>query len=225
MNYLQLVNRARVECGVSGGDLATTSAATGENARFTNWINTAYVDIQTAREDWDFLRGTFNFQTVAQQQNYSPTEAGIGSDFGNWKRDSFRCSLNANFADEQLMNYMVYSQFRNLYRYGTMRTTFSRPVVVAFEPDKGLTFGPIPDQIYFINGEYFKKPIEFSSDTDVPRIPEQYHMLIVYKLMMYYGGFESAPEVFSRGEYEFRRLMDRLHIDQLPTTMSGPPLA
>ena len=225
MNYLQLVNRARVECGVSGGDLATTVGATGENARFTNWINTAYVDIQTANDDWDFLRGTFNFQTVAQQQNYSPTEAGIGSDFGNWKRDSFRCSLNANFADEQLMNYMVYAQFRNLYRYGTMRTTFSRPVVVAFEPDKGLTFGPIPDQIYFINGEYFKKPIEFSSDTDVPRIPERYHMLIVYKLMMYYGGFESAPEVFSRGEYEFRRLMDRLHIDQLPTTMSGPPLA
>ena len=99
MNYLQLVNRARVECGVSGGDLATTAGATGENARFTNWANTAYIDIQTAREDWDFLRGTFDFQTVAQQQNYSPTDAGVASDFGNWKRDSFRCSINATFAD------------------------------------------------------------------------------------------------------------------------------
>lgn len=225
MNYLQLVNRARTECGVSGNNLTTTVGQTGENSRFTNWINTAYVDIQTAREDWDFLRGTFQFNTVAQQQNYSSSDAGIASDFGNWKRDSFRCSLDASFADEQLMNYMNYEQFRNLYQYGTMRTTYSRPVVVAMEPDKGLAFGPIPDQVYVINGEYFKKPIEFSSDTDTPRIPERYHMLIVYKAMQYYGGFESAPEVFSRGEYEFRRLMERLHIDQLPTTMSGPPLA
>ena len=62
-----------------------------------------------------------------------------------------------------------------------------------------MTFGPIPDQIYFINGEYFKKLTEFSADTDTPRIPERFHMLIVYKIMMYYGGFESAPEVFSRG--------------------------
>ena len=225
MNYLQLVNRARVECGVSGNALATALNQTGENSRFTNWVNTAYVDIQSAKDDWDFLRGTFSFQTVAQQQNYSPTDVGIASDFGNWKVNSFRCCLDSNFADEQLMNFMNFEEFRNLYRYGSMRTTYSRPVVFSSEPDKGLAFGPIPDQIYFINGEYFKKPIEFSIDTDTPRIPERYHMIIVYKAMMYYGGFESAPEVFSRGEYEFRRLMDRLHIDQLPTTMSGPPLA
>jgi len=225
MNYLQLVNRARTECGVSGNDLTTTVGQSGENARFTNWVSTAYVDIQTARDDWDFLRGTFNFNTVAQQQTYTDSDAGISSDFGNWKNDSFRCSLNASFEDEQLMAYMPYQEFRNLYQYGSMRTTYSRPVVVSFEPDKGIAFGPVPDQVYHINGEYYKKPIEFSADTDTPRFPDRYHMIIVYKAMMYYGGFESAPEVFSRGEYEFRRLIERLHIDQLPTTVSGPPLA
>nr|BDD47846.1 hypothetical protein 19 [Burkholderiaceae bacterium] len=225
MNYLQLVNRARTECGVSGNNLTTTVNQTGENSRFTSWVSTAYVDIQTAREDWNFLRGNFAFNTVAQQGNYTATDAGIASDFGNWKRDSFRCSKDSNFVDEQLMAYMNFTEFRNLYRYGNMRTTFNRPVVVAFEPDKGLAFGPIPDIVYHINGEYYKKPIEFTSDDQEPRIPDQYHMLIVYKAMQYYGGYESAPEVFSRGEFEFRRLMERLHIDQLPTTISGPPLA
>ena len=76
-----------------------------------------------------------------------------------------------------------------------MRTTYSRPVVVAMEPDKGLAFSPIPDQVYVINGEYLKRPIEFTSDTDTPRIPERYHMLIVYKAMQYYGGFESARSI------------------------------
>lgn len=225
MNYLQLVNRARVECGVSGGNLTTALNQTGENARFSSWINSAYVDIQTSKEDWDFLRSTFQFNTVAQQQNYTATEAGIGNTFGNWKRDSFRCSLDSNFVDEQLMAYMKYDQFRNVYQYGNMRTTYARPVAVAFEPDKGLSFGPIPDQVYVINGEYYLKPVEFTSDTQEPIMPDRYHMLIVYKAMMYYAGYESAPEVFSRGEYEFRRLMNRLQIDQLPTLISGPPLA
>ena len=50
-------------------------------------------------------------------------------------------------------------------------------------------------------------------------------MMIVYRAMMFYGGYESAPEVYQRGEAEFKRLMSRLDIDQLPTLVSGPPLA
>lgn len=50
MNYLELVNRARVECGVSGNALTAVTGQSGENARFTGWINSAYVDIQTAKK-------------------------------------------------------------------------------------------------------------------------------------------------------------------------------
>ena len=78
------------------------------------------------------------------------------SDFGNWKSDSFRCSKDSNFVDEQLLNYMDYQQFRNLYQYGTMRTTYSRPVVVAIEPDKGIAFGPIPDRFITLTENILK---------------------------------------------------------------------
>jgi len=47
----------------------------------------------------------------------------------------------------------------------------------------------------------------------------------VYRAMMYYAGFEAASEVYQRGELEFKRLMNRIDIDQLPTLISGPPLA
>ena len=50
-------------------------------------------------------------------------------------------------------------------------------------------------------------------------------MAIVYRAMMYYAGYEAAPEVYSRGELEFKRLMNRLEIDQITTPVSGPPLA
>jgi hypothetical protein len=199
---------------------------TGEAARIANWVTSAWVDIQTSKEDWLFMRATVTFNTVTHQQFYTPTEAGIGSTFANWKRDSFRCSsVGQNYADEQLMNYMEYTTFRNLYMYGNMRTTYARPVVVTIDGGKDLGFGSIPDQAYVIDGEYYVKPIELSADGDTPALPSNFHMLVVYRAMYYYAGYESAPEVYQRAEFEFQRLMQRLNIDQLPTLVSGPPLA
>jgi hypothetical protein len=230
VDYLQLVNRARVECGVSGArtPLVTVQGLTGESARLANWVNSAWGDIQTSREDWQWMRAPVEFNTVTQQQTYSPAQAGIGTTFANWKRDSFRCSsVGQNYSDEQLLNYMDYTTFRNLYQYGNMRTTYARPVVVSIVPgvDKSLGFGSIPDQPYVITGEYYTRPVDLVDDIDVPAIPERFHLLIVYRAMMFYGGYEAAPEVFQRGEVEFKRLMNRLDIDQIPTPVSGPPLA
>jgi hypothetical protein len=226
MNFLELVNRTRVECGVTGPALATVQNLTGEAARIANWVTSAWVDIQTSKEDWLFMRATVTFNTVTHQQFYTPTEAGIGSTFANWKRDSFRCSsVGQNYADEQLMNYMEYTTFRNLYMYGNMRTTYARPVVVTIDGGKDLGFGSIPDQAYVIDGEYYVKPIELYADADTTALPSNCHMLVVYRAMSSYAGYESAPEVYQRAEFEFQRLMQRLNIDQLPTLVSGPPLA
>jgi hypothetical protein len=230
MDYLALVNRARVECGVSGAStpLTTLSGVTGESLRIKQWVSSAWVDVQNEHEDWQWMRTAVQFNTVTQQQTYTPTQAGVGSTFSNWKRDSFRCSsVGQSYRDEQLLNYMDYTTFRNLYIYGNMRTTYARPVVVSITPgvDKSLAFGSIPDQPYVITGEYYVAPTEFSTDTDSPNLPSRFHMMIVYRAMMYYGGYEAAPEVYSRGESEFKRLMNRLEIDQITTPVSGPPLA
>jgi hypothetical protein len=226
MNFLQLVNRTRVECGVTGPALTTAQNLTGEAARIANWVSSAWVDIQTSKEDWLFMRESVTFNLITNQQFYTATDAGIGSTFANWKRDSFRCSsVGQNYADEQLMNYMEYTTFRNLYMYGNMRTTYARPVVVTIDGGKDLGFGSIPDQAYVIDGEYYVKPIELSGDSDTPALATNFHMLVVYRAMYYYAGYESAPEVYQRAEYEFQRLMQRLNIDQLPTIVSGPPLA
>ena len=230
MNYLQLINRARVECGVSGASapLTDVTALTGESSRIASWINSAWVDIQTAKEDWQWMRDSVEFTLTTQQQFYTPTEAGVGSTFANWKRDSWRASsVGQNYKDEQLLNYMDYTTFRNLYMYANMRNTYARPVVVTIDPDKNIGFGTKPDQPYVISGEYYVQPTEFSASTDAPPsvFPTRFHMMIVYRAMMFYGGYESAPEVYQRGEFEFKRLMNRLDIDQLPTLVSGPPLA
>ena len=225
MNLLQLTNQTRVECGVSGPTLSSVQNLTGESARILAWVQQAWIDVQTSKEDWLFLRETFEFNTVASQWEYTAANAGL-TDFGNWKRDSFRASsVNNLYRDEQLMNYMDWTTYRNLYRYANMRNTLARPVVVSITPNKDLAFGSTPDQIYTINGEYYTQPVNLSADTDIPGIPDRFQMIIVYRAMMYYAGYESAPEVLSRGDFEYRRLYSRMEIDQLPTIVSGPPLA
>lgn len=225
MNFLALINRTREECGVSGPSLPTSTDLTGEAARIKNWVNAAWIDIQSAKEDWLFMRDTVQFSTTDGKQFYTPEEAGLDS-FGNWKRDSFRASsAGADYRDEQLLNYMEWSTFRNLYQYSNMRHTTQRPVVVTVDPAKKLGFGAIPNKEYIIVGEYYKAPAEMVEDTDTPNLPDRFHAAIVYRAMMYYAGYEAAPEVLSRGQYEFNRLMNRLEIDQLPTMTNGAALA
>jgi len=226
MNLLALVNRARVECGVSGPALTVVTSLTGEASRMLNWVISAWVDIQTEHEDWQYLRTAFEFNLVAQQQEYTSTDAGVSATFGSWKRDSFRISsVGQSYADEQLTEFMDYNTFRDLYQYGNMRTTYARPVVVSITPNQSLAFGCNPDQAYVVTGEYYVKPVELSAATDEPNIPSRYHMLIVYRAMMYYGGYEAAPEVYQRGELEFKRLNSRLQIAEMEDIISGPPLA
>ena len=225
MNLLQLTNQTRVECGVSGPTLSSVQNLTGESARILAWVQQAWIDVQTSKEDWLFLREPFEFNTVASQWEYTAADAGL-TDFGNWKRDSFRASsVNNLYRDEQLLNYMDWTTYRNLYRYANMRNTLARPVVVSITPNKDLAFGSTPDQIYTINGEYYTQPVSLTADTDIPGIPARFHMIIVYRAMMYYAGYESAAEVLARGDFEYRRLYSRMEIDQLPTIVSGPPLA
>ena len=225
MTFLELINTTRDECGVTGPALTTAQNLTGEAARIKNWVNAAWVDIQNAKDDWNFMRDTVQFNTTSGKQFYTAEEAGIDS-FANWKRDSFRASSSgSDYRDEQLLNYMEWTTFRNLYQYSNMRHTQQRPVVVTIDPSKKLGFGAIPNKDYVIVGEYYKAPAKMVENTDAPSIPAQYHMAVVYRAMIYYAGYEAAPEVLARGQAEFNRLMNRLEIDQLPTMTSGPALA
>lgn len=229
MNFLQLVNRARQECGISGGELASiTGSLPLESKRFKDWVATAWEELQAANEDWLLLRGTFSFDTTPGVSTYAPTAAPVSlADFSNWKRDSLRAyTAGQNFSDEQLLHFLDYPQFRNLYEYSNMRFTQARPTTFSIGPGKSLVFGPVPNVAYTIVGEYYKRPQVLADNADEPTgLPQQFHMLIVYEAMKSYAMFESAPEVFSRAETKAGYLKSLLEIDRMPDVTNGPPLA
>jgi len=225
MNFLALVQRLKIECGVSGSAPMTTTSQIAEIDRLVKWVNTAWMDIQSESSDWDWMRGSVSFPTVASKATYTPTEIGV-TDFGYWLGNTFRnYDTAAGYASEITMDYIDYETWRNTYQLANLRTATSRPLQITITPSKALGLGMVPVAGYTVVGDYQKIPSEMVNDSDIPAIPAQFHMAIVYRAMMSYGSYEAASEVYQRGEIEFRKLMRRLRSDQLPEIMFCGSLA
>lgn len=215
MNFVDLVESLRVECGVSGSPILSVQSLSGELLRLKNWINAAWNELQVKRQDWKFLHGTFSFSTTVSKQNYTSTEAGITS-FDIWDQSSFWIyDTTIGLADQQPIGQMPWYRFREMYIRGVQ--TPMRPMCYSVAPDKSVWFGPLPDKAYNISGEYWMLPSAMSADTDVPTgIPLRFQMMIVYLAMKKYAGYEGAAEVMARAQSEGDPLYDSMEFDQLP---------
>ena len=231
MNYLQLAQRLAVECGVTGGGPSAVTGQTGMYAKLVNWINDAWVEIQGMHDNWNWMREPFTFLTVANTGDYLPASitntltAATMTDLRYWWKDTFRCQKQSiGVQDEQWLVEWEYQVFRNTYRFNLQ--VAGRPVVFAIKPNgKAVMLGQIPNDVYEIMGEYQKLPSSLAANTDTPAMPTHLHMAIVYKAMQFYGLYEAAPEVLSKGNTEFSRLMNQLEREQLPELYLGNPLA
>jgi hypothetical protein len=229
MNFLGIVNRLRRECGVTSADLATLAGTlTRENTLFKEWANDAWLEVQIAHPDWKWMRSSFTYAAASGAQQLGTM--GL-TDVSDWKRDSFRSYSTATGTnDEQILPYMEFDTWRNVYAFGSMRSATGRPAVLTVNPDRTVACGPVLVDAYTIAGEYYHVPTDLLLDTDDPSatgngLPDRYHMLIVYMAMRKYAAYYVAPEVESRGATGERKFMRRLEFDYLPTLISGPPLA
>jgi hypothetical protein len=237
VNRLALVQRLQTECGVAG-TISTTLSQTGSIGRLVTWIDAAWQEIQTRRDDWEFMRssalngGGISFATQTDQAVY-PLGSGAGTvgvtadNFGKWKRESFRnFTTSVGFTNEIEMADVSYDTWRDDYMLGAMRNVRTRPIAIAIGPDKSLCLGPFPDSIYTVTGDYYTAPTAMAKDTDTPTgLPAQFHSVIVYRAMQMYGGYESAPEVVSRGAEGFASLIRQMEALYLPQMVWGGALA
>jgi len=223
MTLLQLCNRLIAEAGISAQPMTTTVNQTGELGRVVNWIQQAWLDIQSAHTTWRWMRKTATITTVAGQAGgYDATDA----DVSVWTLDTARNYVTAQGdITEVFMSFVEYDDFRNSYLYGALRYAQSRPMVFTIAPDNTLSFGPVPNGDHTVTSDYYKKPIEMDGDTDEPDMPATYHIGIVWRALMFYGGFEAAGEAYSRGQNEYTVILDKLEATQLPMLQMGGPLA
>lgn len=221
LTFLQICQRVRMEAGVSGQGPTSVINQTGEYKRIVNWVQTAWQDIQLARPDWYWMRSTFQFDMTIGQSEYAPVEAGILYRFSMWDTNSVSV-YDTTTVNEVATPYLPYEDFRATFMRGSQITT--RPSAITVTPASKLAFGSAPDKAYTARGDYFKAPQELQFDADLPEMPGQFHMAIVYRALMLYARYESAGEIFADAEQNYKRLMKRIELNQMPDATIAEPL-
>ena len=134
---------------------------------------------------------------------------------GAWARETFRNYLtSAGTPSENFMTYIAYDHWRDGYLLGALRTSQVRPQIFTITPSLSLGL-QCPLAGYTITGDYYTVPIAFAADADVPSLPPQYMMAIVYLAEQYYAAFENASEVFVDAERHYKRVMNKMESHRL----------
>jgi hypothetical protein len=228
MDFLSLVNMLREETGASGAELVSLGGTLSTSTRRQkNWINRAWRWIQSKHRTWLFMEKAFSFQTVAGTQTYTAATLSTPiTNLANWKRSTMRCyRTSIGVGDEQILPFLDWLTFRDLYMFSTQGQVQQRPVVFSIDPNKQIVLGPIPEDIYTIAGYYYKSPQTLVADSDEPDVDEEFHELVVYEAMRKYAMFEAAPEVLARANEEADELLAKLEMDYLPQITMGAALA
>ncbi len=213
--FLELCQDLRRESGISGSGPSSTVSQTGEMLRIVEWIQSAYKYVQNLHSTWLFLQNDFTFNTVASTQTYTPTAAGY-AEVGRWKDDTFQYYLTSTgISAQQDLQFVPWDEFSAYYLRGSLQTQTGPPTVVTIRPNRSLMFWPIPDAVYTITGEYFKRAQAMSGDTSEPLIPTEFQDVIVWRALMLYGAYIGSSEAYAHGEIEYKRSRFDLEVNQL----------
>ena len=214
MNYLQLVQRLHRESGRSTAAPTTVVNANERHARLFDWVADAWRNLQIERE-WRWMRTTLDVALTVGKQTYTGAELGA-TRFRRWRLDddTYNPWLYIDGSPNTLwpLQYTQLDEFRELYVYRTWGAT--TPVAWTFDEANQLIVGPQPALAYKLRMEFWKSPTDLAADVDAPDMPEEFHLLLMWRALQEVAKFDAAPEVLARAEKNHAGLMHRLLLDQ-----------
>lgn len=236
MNYLDLVNRTKREAGRSGNALATIVGAIGDDALIVGWIAEAWAKLQRHSYEWRWMRSTVLASVTASQVTQDPAVDMLIQP-GNtlpvtdlrmfWPEShEYRVTvLDPTLpAAEGEIRFVDYPTFRRRFIVGTH--TAAKPVCWSVSANNVMLLGPKPDIAYHLRFDYRTTPTVLALDADVPTMPEEFHMILVWQALMSLASFDNAAEVYTRARDEYASLEHSLILDQAPQiSIETMPLA
>ena len=101
-----------------------------------------------------------------------------------------------------------------------------RSIAAAISPAGEFSLGPIPDDIYTVQGEYRQSAVVLAADGDTPGAPAAFHGIIVWRALMMLAEFDEAVEDRAAAAIKYAALLEDLQRDQLPVvSLGGLPIA
>lgn len=187
MNFLQLCRRLHQETGMSEIYDFTSTNPYGEEARLRSWINDAWLRLQTMHFNWSWLWYEDDF--VAS---------------GDYTPDTVGRFITVSVGGVEL-EYKPYEDFKATgpLRYYTIK------------PNGRITFNENIDT-QTVSFTAYRKPALLSANTDVPLLPEQHRMVIVWMALQDYAMYDEAPELAQKASWHYAQMLAELTRDYLP---------
>lgn len=215
MNHLELVQRLVYESGASGSSLAiaTTVDQRGDARNYVNWIGDAWLEVQGLL-NWPSL---WEMASVALAANAST----VAQSLPHKRYVKTGAKLTDNVTGQSyLLDYLPWHQFREVY----LTPTNGAPGYWSIQPNRALAFNATLANASTFTCERYAMPGKLVGDTAVPALYDEHHMMIVWRALMLYAGFDEAGVAYKRGESEYKKMKRLAGID-LPDLQPGEPLA
>lgn len=175
MNYLEICQAVRSRIGLHGTGPSTVVSPTDVEKDIVDAVHDAWVDIQNYRDEWDWMRVTTTFNTVAQKTNYTTVDiAGPSNRVSHFIKDSLYAYKNSKY---ELLTYLDENLFE--YRHINDDDDTAPSEYTINRNDQSIEINS-PDAVYPMQVDYYKTPQLLTDNTDTPEMPVRWHLLIVY---------------------------------------------
>jgi len=200
MNRLRLVQELCRLAGITDtGGPTTTIGQSGDFAKAIRYIDIAHEEIQNMYFDWNFLWATNTITTAVGTAVYQGQ-----SNLGIWDAERI-------YYDGQKLRVIDYRDYEP-----DANRSPGPPEYIVIRPDNQIQIVPVPDDVYSISYDYFRKPVALAENNDTPLIPADYRMAIVGRALMLYGNFEPAEEAKIQGQELYEMYMAPLIAHETP---------
>lgn len=211
MTFLELVNEVRSGVGMQGTGPASVTSATQAEMDIINAVRNAWIDIQNMRTEWLWMRETADFFLTVGQDTYTlPQIFGPSYRFRHWHKKTMYMTING------LKTPVLPIDYDN-FIYKTRNDTVAKPsrFYTIRRADNALIFS-IPDSNYTVQIDYFKSPQRLVENTDIPEMPEHFHLMIVYAAIeKYSASVISVRSIYDQFSQQYVEMKGQLMREQL----------
>jgi hypothetical protein len=202
MTYLEMVKKLRRDIGIQGSGPTTVTNQTGNYERLVDYVADADGEIQCMFEDWDFLRTTVRFNTLASTSTYTTAAISAGT-VGKWDTESF--VFKPETTEYRPLSEMDFHEWKNSGdRYAV--NTENEPTQFVIDKNESIILIPTPDAVYSIEAEHWVSPTRLAANTDVSILPVRFHQIVLELATVKYGAYDENEALISAANYQYLKV-------------------